>query len=72
MFIGLFLVTHRASLIISYRLDCSYDLTELLVVFNPDFVLSILSWSDPAKTVHIFAIMWVATIPVSNPISSNW
>ena len=58
-------MTHHTYLMMSACLACSAILTGLLVVVTPDFMFSILSWSDTIGTVHTFAIMWMTNIPSS-------
>ena len=53
----MFLMTHRASLMIPDCLACNDVLSELLVVVTCAFILSRISWTDPTRTVHLFAIM---------------
>ena len=69
MFIRMFMIIHIASLMMLSYLTCSAVLNELLVVVNPDFMFSRLSWVYPTRKLFLFFIMWVATIPSNTLIS---
>ena len=64
-------MNHHASLMMTYFLSCSAVLTEFLVVVTPDFILYIMKWADPTRTVHIFlSCGWLLFNPaiLSGPI----
>ena len=66
------MMTHRASLMMLDCIPYSCVLIDFFVVLTTNFILSRLSWEYHVRTVHLFAIIWVATITESAPISYAW